>query len=755
MEAPHGTTPHVRYQMHVKSRSAAPYDACASMMASRESVLEQLEKVLSSEVFQGAGRPSTLLKYLVLQVLDGQVDRLKEFTIGTEALGKSESFDPRTDPVVRAEASRLRARLERYYAREGRLDHIVITLPKGSYAPRFEERQPSLDQGTGAGLPFERSRWRASLWFAFGIVATAVVIVMIWPGRRTGSSANSQPVRFDIELRSRGSLGSEVGIDAVVSPDGERLAYVWRDENGLSRLNTRRVDEDRVTELAGSDGARVPFFSPDGRWIGFWADGKLKKTALEGGSPVILCDATDLLGAAWGEDGTIVAALSRGRLSRISESGGAPVTILDLSEQSISPRWPQVLSGGRAVLYTSVGPAGPNAATIDVFIPATGERRVLVRGGTYGRILPNGYLTYVNQGTLFGLPVDLDRLDTRGAPVPLLDEVKYSPTFGYAQVDFARTGALIYRRDTPGNNTVPAWIDGTGTTERFPMKPGSYVWPRISPDGTRLAVAAFESGHPIVAVHDLSSHSTTRLTMTGPIDGYPLWTPDGRVLILGGPGGLAWLRPGIDEKPHPLTASDGPQVPWSFTPDGSRLAYHTLAGDAGFDLWTLPISTTPAGLVAGTPEPFLQTRAWEVYPTFSPDGRWLAYGSNESGTWEVYVRAFPDNGRKVQISTSGGRIPRWSPRGELLFYRTEDQRVMVTEYSAGSGSFVASKPREWLRTHLSDTGVLSNFDVGPDGTRIVALVPAVDAGEPQSPNHVTFISDFFGEIRRRVSQTAK
>ena len=195
------------------------------------------------------------------------------------------------------------------------------------------------------------------------------------------------------------------------------------------------------------------------------------------------------------------------------------------------------------------------------------------------------------------------------------------------------------------------------------------------------------------------------------------------------------------------------QVPWSFTSDGTRLAYHQLTPSTGFDLWTVAVRATETGLVAGTPELFLQTPAYETYPSFSPDGRWLAYGSGEYGKWEVYVRPFPSNGSKeVQVSRGGGRIPRWLPNGRELVYRTDDQRLMVAAYTVKDGSFLADKPQPWTSVQLGDTGVLSNFDLQPDGTRVVGLMPAARAEDQQSPNHVTVALNFSDEVRRRVGR---
>ena len=481
---------------------------------SRDAILAELAKVLSSSVFAGAERSSTLLRFLVEQTVNDRAEHLKEYTLGVEALGKGESFDPRTDPIVRAEASRLRVRLERYHAVEGQADSLTVVLPKGGYVPRFESRvQPPAgrEPSIAAEAPGRSPRDTRWIWLAWGAAAGASAAA-IWFSTRTTSPTERPLMQFEVELNSRGALGSEVGTDVVLSLDGTRLVFVSRGADGVTRLNTRRLDQTVSTELPGTDGARGPFVSPDGHWVGFWASGGLKKTAIDGGSPVVLCDAVDLSGASWGEDGNIIAALSFGKLSTVPSSSGRPKIVVDLTHESVDPRWPQVLPNGRHVLFTAVGPQGPNGANIESLSLADGTRKVLVRGGTYGRYLSSGYLTYVNQGTLFAVPFDADRVDIQPhAAVPVLNDIAYSSTFGFAQLDVSRTGTLIYRRSAAQGQLIASWIDSSGRTQPLLSKPGQYTFPRLSPDGQRLALAVTESGSANIWIHEQQSDQFSRM----------------------------------------------------------------------------------------------------------------------------------------------------------------------------------------------------------------------------------------------------
>ena len=589
-------------------------------------------------------------------------------------------------------------------------------------------------------------------WIAAGIAILIAGALGFgwWRASRRIEQPLKPLVRLDVDLGPDVSLSSSLLTTptVILSPDGTRLAYVSQ-----NRLFTRRLDQSKATELIGTDGAVSPFFSPDGQWVAFFSNGKLRKISVEGGSAIALCDFTNSRGGTWGEDGNIIAARGGGGLLRIPSVGGSPVLV---SAAEGSPRWPQVLPGGKAVLFTSLTDQS-DQANIEVMSLATRDQKTLVRGGTFGRYVASGHLVYVNSGTLFAVPFDLDTLVVRGAPVPVLDQVAYSQVYGAAQIDVSWNGALVYRNGGVGNGrrVTVQWLDGSGKSEPLLTKPGDYSRPHFSPDGQRLALEVREGSSFDTWVYDWRRDTLTRLTFgAGGLALNPVWSPDGRFIIFGGNEALFWTRSDGAGMHQPLVQTKNISAPFSFTPDGKRLAWNQ-AGDGGYDLWTATISYDSGGLRAGTPEPFLKTSFDERTPVFSPDGRWVAYTSNESGIYQVYVRAFPDRGGKWQISNEGGAYPVWARNAPEFFFRSPDNHIMMATYTSTADSFVADKPKVWSEKHIADFGTIgtNTYDVAPDGKRIAALMPIEGPAAQQAISHVIFLLNFSDELRRRAPIT--
>ena len=329
-------------------------------------------------------------------------------------------------------------------------------------------------------------------WIAAGILLLVAAITS-WVAYRSTRPAELKPlVRLEVDLGRDVYLNALGGSDIILSSDGTRVAYL-----SGNHLFTRRLDQPSATELAITAGATSPFFSPDGQWIGFVAGGKLRKISVEGGAEISLCDtAASYTGADWGEDGNIIASLRvSGGLSRVPSTGGTPTPVTELEGEERTHRWPQVLPGAKAILFTAENATvGFDDAKIEVITLADHRRKTVQRGGTYGRYLAasggKGYLTYVSRGTLFAVPFDLEKLETSGSPMPVLQQVSYSAMFGSAKLTFSRAGTLLYRsREIDSSRVVIQWLDAGGKTQPLLDKPGLFVSPHFSPDGRASSVS--------------------------------------------------------------------------------------------------------------------------------------------------------------------------------------------------------------------------------------------------------------------------
>jgi serine/threonine-protein kinase len=610
-----------------------------------------------------------------------------------------------------------------------------------------------LDVGQAISSPAAAPRHKAWLpWYIAVFFLLALMPANIIHFRET-PPADRPLIRLDVDLGADVALpaatnSASFGSSVAISPDGMRLVYA---SGNPPKLFARRLDQSKATELPGTQGAIAPFFSPDGQWIGFQTTGKLNKISVEGGAVVPLGDVGGFAGASWGEDGNILLGTPHG-LVRIRDSGGAPETVAALAKGESGLPFPQLLPGGKAILFSAYTAVNADASSIEVMTLADHHRKTVSRSGTSPRYLATsngtGHLVYLNKATLFAIPFDLDRLETRGTALPILDDVASDGTLGTAQLSISRTGTLVYRRGGGGAGLLTVvWLDGTGKTQPLLAKPGVYGRPSLSPDGQRLALEVTEGSGTDIWVYDWQRDTMTRLTFDGNATN-TVWTPDGRYIVFASSGaGMSVTRSDGAGKAQPLTESKNVQYPWSFTADGKRMAFVEQDSKTSYDLWTVPIESDAAGMRAGKPEVFLQTPADERYPAFSPDGRWLAYMSNESGTYQVYVRAFPDKSGKWQISNSGGVYPMWS-RGDL-FFETLDQHIMAAGYTVKGDSFVAGKPRLWSEKAIGGSaGTNKNVDLASDGKRIVALMPAAEAKESQ--NHVVFLLNFFDYLRQRA-----
>ncbi len=586
------------------------------------------------------------------------------------------------------------------------------------------------------------SRPRHALW----AVTTAALLALALAGWWQALRPVSRPlVRLPVELGPE-AVDPINGAGAILSPDGTRLVYRSRNAGGAVQLVMRTLDQEQATPLAGTEDAIGPFFSPDGRSVGFFdmARRKLRKISLQQGPPVDLSDAEAARGGSWGEDGNIIAAITaRGPLYRIPSGGGRaePITVV---QPAVTHRWPQVLPGAEAVVFTANEFIGDfDRATIEIQSLRTGQRKTLIQGGHYGRYIPTGHLLYVRGGTLHALPLDVRRQELTGPAVPVISSVRNRISSGGAAYDVSSSGTLICAGGAPVTYRL-AWLDDSGRVERLPARASQYNFPiRFSPDGRRLALATAEAGSLDVWVYDWQRDAWTRLTSSPDVDSHPVWSPSGTHLALESGRGIFWRRADGTGEAVRLTADDAVPHPFSFSPNGDWLAFTRWDSQTKEDVWALPLERTESDHPrAGAPVPLLKTTFNEDAPMISPDGRWMAYQSNESGRDEVYVQSFPVGGGRWPISTGGGSRPVWARRGQRLFYRSPEG-VMVASYSVVGAAFEPGTARVWVK--ISDLGEW--FDLSPDGTRFVAVENAPDAGQP---THVTFLLNFFDELRRSV-----
>jgi serine/threonine-protein kinase len=600
-------------------------------------------------------------------------------------------------------------------------------------------------------------RPRAVPWAIAGALAVALVLVLGTP-RRTVPPL--MPLHLSVELGTDVSMAnSTFGAAAILSPDGAVIAFVGQPSaSGSAQLYVQRLNQLHATPLSGTEDANSPFFSPDGEWIGFFAAGKLKKVSITGGATVTLADAPANRGGAWAEDGTIVFTpgppLDLG-VRRVSAAGGKSAALMSLAEGEVTQRWPQALPGGIGVLYTSSRDLDTyDDATLVVQRLPTGARKAVLRGGSQGRYLPSGPLVYMHKGTLFAVPFDLDRLEVTGQPAPAVEHVMSNATTGSAQFAVSASGTLVY---LPGRSTgagIPVhWMDREGKTTPLRATPANWFDLHFSPDGRRLAMAIVE-GRSDIWVYELARETLTRLTSDPVNAAAPVWTPDGRRIVFASARAdtstfnLYWQRADGTGDAQRLTESKNQQYPGSWHPTGRYLAFYEQNPTTNRDLMVLPMEGDDvSGWKPGKPFVFLNSPDAEQGPMFSPDGRWLAYVSGETGRSEVFVRPFPGPGGKTQISSGGGAFSSWSRTKPQIFYGSPEKYIMVSAYSVEGDSLRAEKPRLWSEGRYVTDRPWRPFDLHPDGERF-AIGPDVQAPSGAKQDKVVFVFNFFDELRR-------
>lgn len=529
----------------------------------------------------------------------------------------------------------------------------------------------------------------------------------------------------------------------AISPDGKQIALVLR-SGDKPQLHLRSVQARESKPVPGTEGAASPMFSPDGKWIAFFADGKLKKVAVDSGQIVTLCDGgSNARGAVWGSDDTIIFTPdTASALLQVPASGGTPKPLTERKDER-SHRWPELLPGNKAVLYTiAKGGSWDDAQIIGQRLD-TGERRVLIEGGTFPRYLSTGHLIYVHGGALMAVPFDPQRLQVTGTAVPLVQGVLMEARDGAAQFSVSRNGTLVYiPTNVSSTDRKLVWVGRNGSAEPLKAPARAYEHPRLSPDGKRVIVG-IAGDSPNIFLYDIAANNLKQITAEAN-NALPFWTPDGKRVAFrstkAGPWNAFWKNADGSGATEQLTNSQYLTEPSAWSPDGKLLAFTETNPASRRDILLLAINEDRK------PRPLIQTPADESAPRFSPDGRWIAYVSDASGRPEIYAQPYPTSGEKWQISTSGGREPVWAPSGAELFYRDGD-KLMVAEIKTAP-AFAAAKPR--LLFEGGYEGPISsraNFDISPDGRRFLMLQAAA---QREASAEIKIVPNWFEEVRRRA-----
>ena len=614
---------------------------------------------------------------------------------------------------------------------------------------------PAVETSSSA-KPSRLQVWQRPLPALIAALLVAVVSSLaVWALLGSGTPPAPSPTRFTLTLPESDRLGSIRDMLAL-SPDGQTLVYrAARD--GTFQLFRRPIDQFEATSMPGTETSLSPFFSPDGQWVGFSSAGALRKVALAGGPPQTLTAVVSVIrGADWGADDIIVYGLLGGPLMQVSSAGGDP-TPLFTPDDGRRSWYPQILPGGDAVLFTLTNPE-PDRGELHLVMRHTGEHRTLVPNAAKGRVLDTGHLVFVRGGALWAVGFDRERLDIVGTPAPVVEGVRVEGG-GAVQYALADDGTLVY---IPGGSSRGTrrlvWVDRHGDEEPLPARAANYISLSLSPDGARAAVSILdESGNRDVWVSELARGTLARLTRDDAFDGRPLWHPDGRRVAFrsdrnGQPELFLQAADGSGTAERLLTIDEAVTdiVPYDWSPDGATLFVVALLPETGFDVGM--VSTEGPG----TWEPLVQTAASEVWPAISPDGRWLAYASDETGRFEVYVQRFPERGGRQPISVGGGVLPEWSADGSELFYGRGGppdamMRVTITGDERDPPSLIVGTPERLFEWRYALPGVgLRHYDVSPDGQRFLMITPGGPADAGAGRAEINVVLDWFEELERLV-----
>jgi serine/threonine-protein kinase len=601
---------------------------------------------------------------------------------------------------------------------------------------------------SGLETRFGRQSWLQRI--SIGAVTALVAGLGAWTLKPSSIPDRLSVARLTLSLPSGDTIGLTWPAVAL-SSEGRLLAYTAGRAMRPPQLFVRLIDSLDVTLVAGSEGAKSPFFSPDGRWIGFFAQGKLKKVLATGGGLQTLCDAASAFGGTWGADGSIYfAPFNTSGIWQVPDSGGSPreVTRLDRTQGEVTHRWPQISPDGKVLFFTVWTGPGWDEKHLEAHIVDGGERRLLVRGASTGRYVSTGHLLYARNEELFVVPFDLAQVKVTGPPVTLIDRASEQADAGEgAQVTVSDNGTLSYiRSDSQASDRRMVWVRAGGNVQPLNAPRGAYIDPAISPNGGSVAVS-IQGPTQNIWIYDLSRSTLTILPSPGSSQA-PAWTPDSRRLVYratrGGYRNIFWRAADGSGNEERLTTSDALQAPSTVSRDGMSLFFDEVSAETGRDMWMMRLDD------GRRPQTVLKTGSNEWSARLSPDGRWLAYVSDVSGRNEIYVRPYPTPGGQFPISTDGGSEPIWSRDGRELFYRNGDKMMAVAIAIGSTPTPGAAHLVFEGHYQVTDAGV-AGYDVSSDRRFLM-----IESTTPQQPvTHITVVLNWFEELKRTVAGDTK
>ena len=544
--------------------------------------------------------------------------------------------------------------------------------------------------------------------------------------------------------------------DLALSPNGRHLVYRFAGTTTAgSPMMVRAIDRLDAQPLAGVGGAYAPFISHDSQWIGFFANAQLKKVSIAGGPVITLCEVSGTpLGATWGDDNTITFATTiPSGLWRVSASGGEPtvLTTPDGVQHEASHAFPSALPRGRGVLFTIATAGQADRSQVAVLDLKTGQRKTLIRRGGDAQYVATGHLIFAAAGALRAVRFDPISLEVLSEPVTVVERVMSKPS-GAANYSVSRSGTLVYMPDGVGGQAplrTLVWVDRKGHEETINAPLRSYGPPRLSPDGTRVAIGILDKGDTDIWIWDLAGETLRRLTFAPGMDGLPVWTPDGRrIVFMSDRTGVLNLYSHASDgsgSVERLTTSAYPQWPSSITPNGKWLAgFDILPKAAASSIVFFPTAPVPVDQLA-------ETRFEGGFAEFSPNGRYVAYQSAESGQLEVYVRPFPnvELGR-WQVSTAGGTRPAWARNGSELFYLDRSNTFTGVQVRTSGSAFVYGSPAKVFDAKYVESNPARHYDVSPDGRRFLMIKDSAEGDPNATPASMVVVEHWFEELKRLV-----